>query len=380
MEIGQSTVENMGLMPGFWCNKSVFVTGHTGFKGSWLSLWLQRLEAKVHGYALEPPTTPSLFETARVKEGMQSVLGDIRHLSDLQQAMQKARPEIAFHLAAQPLVRASYSTPAETFATNVMGTVHFLEAVRHTPSVRVAIVVTSDKCYDNPETQRGFRETDPMGGKDPYSGSKGCAELATASYRSSFFNNDRVAIATVRAGNVIGGGDWAADRLIPDLVRAFTQNRPLALRFPQAVRPWQHVLEPLRGYLKLAERLWHKPDGLDRGWNFGPRCEDARPVVDVVRTAARIWGDGARWTADSAASPAESRYLYLDCSGARDHLHWTPSISLDRALAWTLDWYRCHAEGTIDMRAFTEDQITSYEALAVSGPGCDTYGMGACCA
>jgi CDP-glucose 4,6-dehydratase len=370
----------MGVNRDFWQDKTVFVTGHTGFKGSWLSLWLQRLNAAVHGYALEPPSSTNLFNTARVADGMQSTTADVRNLPDLQKAMQAAQPEIAFHLAAQPLVRASYHNPVDTFAANVMGTVNFLEAVRCTPSVRVAVVVTSDKCYENGQGTMTFRETDRMGGNDPYSSSKGCAELVTAAYRRSFFNEGKAAIATARAGNVIGGGDWADDRLIPDLVRAFAEKRPLALRYPQAVRPWQHVLEPLRGYLMLAEQLWQNPGISDGGWNFGPGSDDAWPVIEVVRTAARIWGEGARWVASTNASLHEAHYLNLDCSLARENLRWIPATCLEQALDWTLTWYRIHLDGATDMRAITEAQIARYEHLAMPAGHNPEFLMGARCA
>jgi CDP-glucose 4,6-dehydratase len=369
----------MGLNRDFWQDKSVFVTGHTGFKGSWLSVWLQRLGAKIYGYALKPSSSPNLFDAARVEDGMHSTVADVRNYPDIQKAMQTARPQIAFHLAAQPLVRASYDNPVDTFAANVMGTVNFLEAVRNTPSIRVAVIVTSDKCYENDQGTMTFRETDRMGGNDPYSSSKGCAELVTAAYRRSFFNDGKVAIATVRAGNVIGGGDWADDRLIPDLIRAFAKQRPLTLRYPQAVRPWQHVLEPLRGYLMLAEQLWHNPGVSNGGWNFGPNGDDAWPVVDVVRTAARIWGQGARWTADTKASLHEAHYLNLDCTLAREKLSWSPVTHLEQALDWTLSWYRCHLDGTIDMRKVTEAQIARYEELAMPVGDNPEFRMGACC-
>ncbi|MRR57001.1 MAG: CDP-glucose 4,6-dehydratase [Deltaproteobacteria bacterium] len=347
----------------FWVDKSVFVTGHTGFKGGWLSLWLKLMGASVVGYALEPAHHPCLFHQARVGHEMNSVLADVRDADKLRQAMAESSPELAFHFAAQPLVRASYKNPSETYATNVMGTVNFLEAVRQTPSIRVAIVVTSDKCYENLESQRGYREEDAMGGSDPYSSSKGCAELVATSYQRSFFNDSRVALATVRAGNVIGGGDWAADRLMPDLVRAFSAGEALKLRYPRAVRPWQHVLEPLRGYLMLAERLWNEGNAYSGGWNFGPSQEDARPVLDVVRTSAKLWGDGAEWRVDAADSPREANLLRLDCTRANRFLGWTPAMRLEDTLEWTIAWYRACIAGDIDMRRFTEEQLKRYETL-----------------
>jgi len=290
-------------------------------------------------------------------------MADIRDADLLFKAMEEFSPEIAFHFAAQPLVRASYKDPADTYATNVMGTVNFLEALRRTPSVRVAIVVTSDKCYENRELQRGYREDDAMGGSDPYSSSKGCSELVAAAYRRSFFTDGRVALATVRAGNVIGGGDWAEDRLLPDLIRAFSTRQALRLRYPGAVRPWQHVLEPLRGYLMLAEHLWNGGDTCSGGWNFGPREADARPVIDVVKTAAKMWGDGAEWCINIGLSPHEANVLRLDCSRAQSRLGWNPIIGLEETLEWTISWYRAHLEGNIDMRHFTEQQIEIYEGL-----------------
>ncbi len=265
-------------------------------------------------------------------------------------------------------MRTSYKTPYETYATNVMGTVNFLEAVRQTPSVRVAIVVTSDKCYENVEVERGYREDDPLGGNDPYSSSKGCAELVTAAYRRSYFNDGKAAIATVRAGNVIGGGDWSEDRLLPDMVRAFSARRPLQLRYPKAVRPWQHVLEPLRGYLMLAEKLWQEGAPMSGGWNFGPRDEDARPVLEVVKLAAELWGSDATWSIDGALAPHEARLLRLDCSRAEALLDWEPAVALEEALEWTVTWYAAHRSGDLDMRCVTELQIRNYEALLANAP------------
>ncbi len=356
-------MEDMVLNKNFWRGRSVFLTGHTGFKGSWLSLWLQRLGARVSGYALAPPQDPNLFTVARVADGMESTLGDVRDLASLQRAMAAARPDIAFHLAAQPLVRESYQDPSGTFDVNVMGTVNFLEAARRTPSLRAAVIITSDKCYENREWPWGYRETEPLGGYDPYSASKGCAELVTAAYRRSFFAAGPIAIASARAGNVIGGGDWAADRLLPDLVRAFGAGRELALRNPKAIRPWQHVLEPLRGYLMLAERLAESGQVHAEGWNFGPRDEDARPTLDLVRHAAELWGRGAAWAVVDAPQPHEACYLKLDCSKARALLGWRPAIGLETALEWTIAWYRAHLDGG-DMHELSLRQIGAYEALA----------------
>lgn len=357
----------MELNNSFWNDKSVFLTGHTGFKGSWITLWLQHLGARVAGYALEPTASPCMYMSARVADGMKSTFGDVLDSNGLQAAMKSAQPEIAFHFAAQPLVRASYVDPVRTYAVNIMGTVNFLEAVRQTPSVRSAVVITSDKCYENRDITRGYREKDPMGGSDPYSSSKGCAELVVSAYRRSFFSEGRVALASVRAGNVIGGGDWSTDRLIPDIVRAFAAERPLRIRYPEAVRPWQHVLEPLRGYLMLAERLWEHGSEYACGWNFGPR--DAWPVMDVVRHCADLWGSGARWIADSSPNPHEDRYLKLDSSKAKSLLGWVPALDIETSLQWTISWYRSFINGETDMRTFTEAQIRDYEERAASTRG-----------
>lgn len=348
----------------FWHGKKVFLTGHTGFKGSWLSLWLQSLGAEVIGYALPPPTEPNLFDTAQVSAGMTSLIGDIRNAEELNQSLRDAAPDIVIHMAAQPLVRYSYTHPVETYATNVMGTVHLLEAVRQTPSVRAVVNVTSDKCYDNKERAQGYREDEPMGGFDPYSSSKGCAELVTSAYRNAYFNPEsyaahKVALASVRAGNVIGGGDWAADRLIPDILRALTESKPVVIRNPHAVRPWQHVLEPLSGYLLLAQKLYE--DGVDwaEGWNLGPRDEDARPVQWIVEQLTHAWGEGARWELDGGAHPHEAHYLKLDSSKARTRLGWQPRWHLDQALEQTLAWQRAWLAKQ-DMRSFSMQQIDHY--------------------
>ena len=341
------------------------MTGHTGFKGSWMSLWLLSLGAELTGYALKPPTNPSLFEEARVADGMHSIEGDIRDLPHLKQAMQDAKPEIVMHMAAQSLVRFSYQNPVETYATNVMGTVHMLEAVRATPSVRAVVNITTDKCYENHEWVWGYREVDPMGGYDPYSNSKGCAELVSAAYRSSFFNpsdylKHEVALATVRAGNVIGGGDWAQDRLIPDIVAAFEQGKPVHIRNPHSIRPWQHVLEPLRGYLMLAEKLVEDGPAYAEAWNFGPNDEDAKPVGWIVEQMAARWGNGAHWEVDAGEHPHEAGYLKLDISKARSRLHWSPILRLDEALSLIVDWAQQRKTGA-DARGLTQGQIKSYQ-------------------
>jgi CDP-glucose 4,6-dehydratase len=348
------------VTPQFWQGKRVFVTGHTGFKGAWLALWLRRLGAEVTGYALQPPTTPSLFELAGVGNGMHSVEADIRDLSALRQATEKAAPEIVFHMAAQSLVRRSYRDPVETYATNVMGTVNVLEASRAVRSVRAFVSVTSDKCYENRGWERGYREDDAMGGHDPYSSSKGCAELVTAAYRDSFMKEKNVALGSARAGNVIGGGDWAEDRLVPDMVRAIAAGRTVEIRNPRAVRPWQHVLEPLHGYLLLAEALYQDPAAFAGGWNFGPAETDARDVLWVVKRFAELWGPQAKWRPDDQPHPHEAAYLKLDASRARARLEWRPVLDLDTALAWIVDWHRAHARGEA-MGRFSDLQIGKYE-------------------
>ncbi|MDD5329849.1 MAG: CDP-glucose 4,6-dehydratase [Sulfuricella sp.] len=354
----------MAVNPAFWHGKKVFLTGHTGFKGSWLSVWLQQLGAETTGYALSPPTNPSLFEVANVAQGMKSIIGDIRDGVALAKAMREASPDVVIHMAAQPLVRRSYVDPVETYSTNVMGTVHVLEAVRQTPSVRALVNVTSDKCYENREWPWGYRECEPMGGFDPYSSSKGCAELVAAAYRNSFFNPEkygghRVALASVRAGNVIGGGDWAEDRLIPDILRAIGEGRPVVIRNPHAIRPWQHVLEPLAGYLQLARKLVEDGTVYGEGWNFGPNDEDARPVQWIVEQLTQQWGDGASWQLDRANHPHEAHYLKLDCSKARARLGWQPRWNLAHTLEMIVAWQRAYLARQ-DMREITLEQIRTY--------------------
>ena len=351
----------------FWRGKRVLLTGHTGFKGSWMSLWLQSMGANVVGYALAPPTQPSLFEEARVAEGMTSVIGDIRDLAALQAVFAEHRPEIVFHMAAQPLVRYSYAEPVETYATNVMGTVNLLEAVRMSPGVKAVVNITTDKCYENREWVWAYRENEPMGGYDPYSSSKGCAELVTSAYRSSYFNAQQydkhgVALATVRAGNVIGGGDWALDRLIPDILSAFEQGRTVNIRNPNSVRPWQHVLEPLRGYLALAERLYQDGVAFAEGWNFGPNEDDAKPVGWIVEKMTALWGEGAVWQNDGGEHPHEATYLKLDISKARAHLGWQPALRLEAALQMIIEWSKQRQAGA-DVRSLTMAQIQSYQNI-----------------
>jgi CDP-glucose 4,6-dehydratase len=356
-----------GLEMNFWKDKSVFITGHTGFKGSWLCSWLELLGARVSGYSLEPPTTPSMYEIAKVEKNIASTIGDIRDRESLLAAVKKAKPEVVIHLAAQSLVRTSYREPVETYSTNVMGTVHVLDCVRQVPGVKVVLIVTSDKCYDNKEWWWGYRENDAMGGFDPYSSSKGCAELVTAAFRSSFFSPAAyaahgVAVASARAGNVIGGGDWAMDRLIPDFVRAVSEKKTLMVRNPEARRPWQHVLEPLSGYLLLCEKLATCGAEYATGWNFGPNDDDAKSVEWIATAFADCWGPEARWEWDRAEHPHEARYLKLDCSMARQRLGWRSRTSVAQAIELTASWYKQFSAGS-DMRQITIDQIKKFEKL-----------------
>lgn len=359
---GNVTRANASAGREFWRGKRVFVTGHTGFKGSWLSLWLQELGADVLGYSLPAPTSPSLFESAGVSAGMTSVEADVRDLERLYSVLVDFAPEVVFHLAAQSLVQLSYESPIETYAVNVMGTVHVLDAVRRSPTVKAVVVVTSDKCYENREWVWGYRESDPMGGSDPYSSSKGCAELIVAAYTRSFLRDAGVAVGSVRAGNVIGGGDWAENRLIPDVVRATLGGDPVSIRHPDAVRPWQHVLEPLHGYLTLAEHLIAHGRQFEGAWNFGPEASDARTVKWVVEQFASQWKGEPTWTRDPGDHPHEAMFLRLDCSKARALLGWSARLPLNEALLWTAEWYRSDAAGN-DIRGLTLEQIRRYEDL-----------------
>ncbi len=347
------------VTPTFWRGRRVFMTGHTGFKGSWLSLWLQSLGAELRGYSLAAPTMPALFNEAKVARSMDSLEGDIRDARALRDAMTSFKPEVVIHMAAQPLVRLSYSEPVETFQTNVMGTVNVLEAVRATDSVRSVVNVTTDKCYENREWVWGYRETDPMGGFDPYSSSKGCAELVTAAYRQSFLHEGCAALASARAGNVIGGGDWAIDRLVPDIFRAIEKKQPVMLRNPRSIRPWQHVLEPLGGYLTLAERLHEEGQRFAEAWNFGPADEGAQPVEWIVRHITQAWGGGACWAIDGGAHLHEAQYLKLDCSKARQRLHWAPRWSLGMTLDRIVNWHKAWRAGE-DMRRHCQQEIADY--------------------
>ncbi len=352
------------MNPAFWYGRRVFLTGHTGFKGSWLSLWLQSLGADVTGFALAPDPETSLFESARVGSGMRSIVGDIRDLSALTQAMQEAKPEVVIHMAAQALVRESYASPLATYAVNVMGTANVLETVRSVPSARAVVSVTTDKCYENREWHWGYREDEHLGGHDPYSSSKACAELVTAAYRKSFFKGSMVrpgvAVATARAGNVIGGGDWAKDRLVPDVLTALSQQRTVYIRNPDAIRPWQFVLEPLSGYLTLAERLASNAGAeFAQAWNFGPSDDDAKPVRWIVEHLLQRWPGTQGWEQDPGPQPHEATYLKLDCSKARARLGWVPRYSLPKGLDTIVDWQRAHLNGE-DMRAKTLAQLADY--------------------
>ncbi len=352
----------------FWKNRNVLLTGHTGFKGSWLSLWLDLLGANVTGYALEPPTQPSLFEQAGVADSVRSIYADVRDLPRLRAALAHCNPDVVIHMAAQSVVRRGYDDPVETYSTNVMGTVNVLEAVRQLGRPCVVVNVTSDKCYANRECVWGYREDEPMGGRDPYSNSKGCAELVTTAYRESFFSlasleRHGIALASARAGNAVGGGDWTGNQLIPDLIRAFYAGQPCLIRNPSAIRPWQFVLEPLRGYLTLAERLSERPSDFASAWNFGPVDTDAKPVAWIADELVRWWGNGASWVQDRAAHPSEAHFLKLDISKARAFLDWHPMLPLEHALAWIGEWYRAFQAGA-DLRSFTRMQIERYEALA----------------
>ena len=370
MEGKQGVLEDLEVKKSFnnvFEGKTVLVTGHTGFKGSWLSIWLTELGANVIGYALEPYTENDNFVVAKVGSKIKSNIGDIEDYGKLKRVFDECQPEIVFHMAAQPLVRLSYKQPKPTYDTNVGGTVNLLECCRLTDSVKVIINVTSDKCYENKEWVWGYRENDPVGGYDPYSSSKACSEIITSAYRNSFFNakENSKAISTVRAGNVIGGGDWRENRLVPDCIRSLRNNEPIGIRSPKSIRPWQHVLEPLRGYASLAEKLWENGQKYSGAWNFGPKGEAAHPVSYLVEKLAKLWGDGADWTPDNGLHPAESQILRLDCSKAATLLDWAPKFSLDEGLRWTVEWYRAWNEGG-DMRAISLEQITDYARGAVT--------------
>lgn len=354
-------MESVVIVRDFWQNKRVFLTGHTGFKGSWLALWLHSLGARVYGYALRPDTTPALFEVANIEALLSGhTLADIRDYTILSHSITDAQPDIVFHLAAQPLVRRSYADPIETYSTNVMGTVNLLEAIRQSATVKAVVNITTDKCYENKEWIWAYRENEPMGGHDPYSSSKGCAELITASYRNSFYENAGIGLASARAGNVIGGGDWSVDRLIPDFLRAIDAQECLRIRSPHAIRPWQHVLEPLKGYLLLAQALYEEPKTYASAWNFGPHEQDAKEVSWIVNKLATYLPE-TRWQIDANPQPHEANLLKLDSSKAQHYLKWQPVWSLDMSLQKIAEWHLAwHAQQ--DMQAVCLAQIASHQA------------------
>lgn len=363
-------MEDLVNLGNFYAGKRVFITGHTGFKGSWLCLWLHKLGAEVTGYALEPPTDPSLFELCGVNKFVHSIISDVREFKALKLAILKAQPEIVIHMAAQSLVRDSYANPVETYEINVMGTVNLLEAIRKSSGIRAIVNVTTDKCYENREWIWGYRENEPLGGYDPYSSSKACSEIVTTAYTRSFFNVDnysshRVAVASVRAGNAIGGGDWGKDRLLPDCFRSLLSGHKILIRNPEAIRPWQHVLEPLSGYLLLAKRLYEKGPPYVGAWNFGPFDKDAKPVEWLVRRICEIWGGSADYEVTHGNHPHEAHYLKLDCSKARAVLDWHPRWCLETAIDKVVEWYKAYetGENKEGLRNICFQQIEEYSAL-----------------
>lgn len=354
----------------FWRGRKVFLTGHTGFKGAWLGLWLAELGAEVTGYALDPSTNPNLFSLADVGSHVLDIRGDIRNRNKLKSALESAQPEIVFHLAAQPLVRESYRNPIDTFETNVLGTAYLLEAIRAVPTVRSVVIVTTDKCYENTEKQEGYRETDPLGGYDPYSSSKAAAEIVTSAYRSSYFNSDAstphsVGIATARAGNVIGGGDWSPERLVPDFARSLLLGQPLTLRNLKSVRPWQHVLEPLKGYLLLAERLYHDGDRYSGAWNFGPSDQDHLTVEALIALLQTELGVSVPLNTPQQPQPHETQILRLDSAKAKAQLGWKPVFDARQSIQWTANWIREYLANE-DMATATRKQILQYEQIGYS--------------
>lgn len=344
----------------FWNEKKVLITGHTGFKGSWLAVWLKMLGARVSGYALAPDTQPNLFENLNLENEIESHTGDIRNLPEFEKTLQKFQPEIVFHLAAQSLVRRSYRQPMETYETNLLGTVNVLEAVRKTGFVRSVVVVTTDKVYENKEWLWAYRENERLGGFDPYSSSKACAELAVAAYRNSFFGDGKCLIATARAGNVIGGGDWSEDRLLPDVFRSLIFGKKLEIRHPASIRPWQHVLEPLQGYMSLAEKLYHGEKKFAAAWNFGPAEEDSKTVGWILEKIKQFWNEPVNWEIARELQPHEAGILKLDSAKARNELGWLPKLSLDEAVNLTVSWYK-EFKNKSDLYETTIKQIDCYQ-------------------
>ena len=351
----------------FWKNKKVLLTGHTGFKGSWLSIWLKKLGAELVGFSKDIPTKPSLFEVAKVSEGMISITGNIEDFAMIQKVVKENKPEIVIHMAAQSLVRKSYEEPITTFATNVMGTVNLLQAIKTAGSTRVLINVTSDKCYENKGTEKAFSENSPMGGYDPYSSSKGCAELVTSAFRDSFFNpkefeRHRLSLSSVRSGNVIGGGDWAKDRLIPDIVNGVSKRTPIQIRNIKSVRPWQFVLEPLFGYLLLAQRMWKEGKEFSEPWNFGPDETDCISVKGILEKISTKWDDGFSWKEDTRDNTHEAVMLKLDCTKAKKRLGWNTKLDVNETIEWTVNWYKEYFKKS-DMKKYTENQIDRFTSL-----------------
>jgi len=360
-------MEKMVMNSNFWKDKKVLLTGHTGFKGSWLSIWLKKMEVELIGFSKNIPTEPSLFKLADVSKDMTSVMGDIRDFPSIQKIIQENQPDIIIHMAAQALVRESYNNPLETFSTNIMGTANVLEAVKNSKKTRVVINVTSDKCYENNSEQKSFSEDSPMGGFDPYSSSKGCSELITSAFRNSFynleeFNSHKLSLSTVRAGNVIGGGDWAKDRLVPDIINNIQKNESTKIRNTKAIRPWQFVLEPLSGYLLLAEKMWEEGNKFSQAWNFGPNDKDCKSVKWILEKISREWDDKVLWEDDTGENPHEASILKLDCEKAKNRLGWESKLNIDQVLEWTVNWYKEFLKNT-NMKKYTEEQIDRFASL-----------------
>jgi CDP-glucose 4,6-dehydratase len=353
-------------MQEFWNGKKILITGHTGFKGSWLAFWLKMLGADVCGYSLAPETEPNLYKDLELENKMRSIIGDVRDLPHFEKTVQSFQPEIVFHLAAQSLVRKSYQEPLETYTTNVIGTINILEAVRRSDSVKSVLIITTDKVYENKEWQRAYREDERLGGFDPYSSSKACAELAVSAYRNSFFTQSDCLIATARAGNVIGGGDWSEDRLLPDVFRSLVFGEKLKIRNPGSIRPWQHALEPLAGYMKLAEKLYQGKRNFAESWNFGPAEEDSKPVGWILNEIKRVWREPVNWEIDESIQPHEARLLKLDSAKAKNELNWLPKLILKEAVELTAEWYRGFKDKQ-DLVELTTGQISSYQNKSVFG-------------